>query len=69
LAIVKPVVCQNRDHLESFFHHICKERPQETLAEGVILRDPKAWYFKSDSFLKKKVTYYNLPMIDSREAI
>jgi hypothetical protein len=47
--------CQSRDHFNKFFHELCNERPKETRAEGIVLRDPSAWYFKNDAFFKKKV--------------
>jgi hypothetical protein len=55
LSIVNPIPCNNTEHLTSFFNSICKERPQETRAEGVVLRDPTAWYYQPSSFHTKRV--------------
>jgi hypothetical protein len=63
VSIVKPVQCQHRDHFNSFFNEICRDRPKELQAEGVVLRDPTAWYFKTDSFFKKKVEVSCMPLI------
>jgi ATP-dependent DNA ligase len=51
LSVVKPIVCSNRDHMEAFFKQICKNQ----YAEGIILRDPTAWYYKRNFFLKKEL--------------
>jgi hypothetical protein len=55
LSVVKPVVCSSRDSMKEFYYQVCQERPVDSRAEGVILRDPTAWYFKQNSFLKIKV--------------
>jgi hypothetical protein len=49
------VTCKSPTHLKSFFDEACNNRPLESCAEGVVLRDPTAWYFKRDSFWKKEV--------------
>jgi hypothetical protein len=56
LKVVSPIECKGRDHLNSFFNEICVNRPYAQRGEGVVLRDPKAWYFKEGSFLKKEVS-------------
>jgi hypothetical protein len=52
LQVITPLTCQSRDHFEEF----CSQKAKEQ-AEGVIVRNPKAWYFKKDSFFKKKASY------------
>jgi hypothetical protein len=55
ITVVKPTECQSEDHMASFFNQICQDRPEDKRGEGVVLRDPTAWYFKKDSFFKKEV--------------
>jgi ATP-dependent DNA ligase len=50
LAVVEPVVCKDKNHFQNFYNEMCTAS-----TEGVVLRDPKAWYFKQDSFFKKDV--------------
>jgi hypothetical protein len=51
------VECQNRQHFEAFV-----EQMRSQGSEGVILRDPKAWYFKPDAFFKKDLLESTLVM-------
>jgi hypothetical protein len=53
LSVVEAVKCTSRDHFNRFFNSITKERE----GEGVILRDPKAWYYQKNSFYHKQVRY------------
>ena len=55
LSIIKPVVCSSKEHANAYFNQLCKDRPKEQRAEGIILRDPTAWYYKRNSFFKKEV--------------
>jgi ATP-dependent DNA ligase len=55
ITVASPVQCKGRDHLESFFDEICKDRPAYRCAEGVVIRDPKAWYYEKNSFFEKQV--------------
>jgi ATP-dependent DNA ligase len=52
LQVVSPMRCENAQHLDAFFHEI-----RSRGGEGVILRNPKSWYFQKDSFLKKEVRW------------
>jgi hypothetical protein len=56
LSVVKPILCHSRDHLMEYYNQICKERPMDKRAEGVVLRDPNAWYFKADAFFTLNVS-------------
>jgi hypothetical protein len=56
LRVVSPIVCQGREHFSSFLNEICEKRPIDQRGEGVILRDPRSWYFKKDSFFHKNVS-------------
>jgi hypothetical protein len=38
----------------NYFNEICNTRPKETRAEGIVLRDPKAWYYEKNAFLTKE---------------
>jgi hypothetical protein len=53
LSVVEPITCQNRDHLEQYFSQLCISQPTEKRAEGVVLRDPTAWYYKRNTFFTK----------------
>jgi hypothetical protein len=55
LAVVEPIVCQGREHLEKYFHQQCINPEAKKYAEGIVLRDPNAWYFKKYAFFTKKV--------------
>jgi hypothetical protein len=55
LTLVKPVICQSRDHFNRFFNKLCVERPLDVRAEGIVLRDPNAWYFQRNTFFQKEV--------------
>jgi hypothetical protein len=50
LSVVSPVICTNSQRVDEFYAEI-KNRS----GEGIVLRDPKAWYFAKDSFLSEKV--------------
>jgi hypothetical protein len=50
LSVVNPLTCEGPNHLSSFFDTMIKKG-----AEGVVLRNPNAWYFKEQSFFKKEV--------------
>jgi hypothetical protein len=52
LLAVQPVQCQSSKHFAAFFDQMCKEQN----AEGIVLRNPEAWYFRNNSFFIKKVT-------------
>ena len=54
LEVVSPIVCQGRQHLETYFNKLCLT-PKSPQSEGVILRNPSSWYFEKNSFLKKEV--------------
>jgi hypothetical protein len=56
LTLVTTTICQDRKHAESFFDRLCKERSVDTRAEGIVLRDPSAWYYQANAFFSKKVT-------------
>jgi hypothetical protein len=51
LQIVKPITCKGKDHAEQYFQQVC----QSQATDGIVLRDPSAWYYKKDSFFCKKV--------------
>jgi hypothetical protein len=57
LQVVQAVTCLNREHLDAFYTKICQERPTDKYADGVVIRDPAAWYYKANSFFIKKVKY------------
>jgi hypothetical protein len=57
LSLVTSITCQSRDHLQRYFVESCQEQPIERRAEGVVLRDPSAWYYKENSFFTKKVSH------------
>jgi hypothetical protein len=63
LSLVKPTKCESEYHLESIFNTMCVEQPPEKRAEGIVLRDPNAWYFMPGSFLTKKVSVYKSNLI------
>jgi hypothetical protein len=46
--------------MNKYFNQMCIDKPEEARAEGIILRDPMAWYFKSNSFFKKEVTNFSV---------
>jgi hypothetical protein len=52
LKVVSSTPCQNARHFEQFFSDTAKDGK----AEGIILRDPQAWYYKHNSFFKKTVS-------------
>jgi hypothetical protein len=54
--VVKPIVCKDKDHFTRVFNTLGVDRGNGTRPEGVVVRDPNAWYYKSDSFYTKKVT-------------
>jgi len=49
LNVVSPVICEGREHFLNEFKNISK------FSEGIILRNPKAWYFEKDGFFKKDI--------------
>jgi hypothetical protein len=55
LAVVDPVMCTDRQHFDRFFNEVCQNRPVIQRGEGIVLRDPNAWYFQKDSFFVKEV--------------
>jgi hypothetical protein len=55
LSVIKPIKFTSRSHLDHFFYETCTDRPEDKRGEGIVLRDPTAWYFKKDSFFKKEV--------------
>jgi DNA ligase-1 len=50
ISIVTPIPCKSRSHLEEFFTQLSAKG-----SEGVIVRNPTATYFESNSFYKKTV--------------
>jgi DNA ligase-1 len=52
LKVAAFVECKDKQHMNTFFAEVCAKG-----AEGIVLRDPSAWYFKPESFLKKTVLY------------
>jgi hypothetical protein len=59
LSVIQTTMCQGKDHMQAFFQQLCIERPIERQANGIVLRDPAAWYFQSNAFFTQKVTNYN----------
>jgi len=47
LSVVSFIQCRDKLHFEEYFKKNCE------FSEGVILRDPNAWYFSVDSFFQK----------------
>jgi ATP-dependent DNA ligase len=50
LSVVKPIIFQSKAHLNTFFNQI-----RSSSGEGIILRDPNAWYYQRNAFLSLKV--------------
>ena len=56
LKVVNPIKCQSEQHFDEFFQQCTKDGK----SEGIVLRDPKAWYYESNSFFTKKVRLVRL---------
>jgi hypothetical protein len=50
LTVVNTVQCNEREDFGRLF-----DKLRDRQAEGIVLRDPNAWYFKQDSFFTKSV--------------
>jgi hypothetical protein len=55
ISLVKPITCQSRTHLEEVFNDLFNSNEK---AQGIVVRDPKAWYFQPNTFYTKNVSYY-----------
>jgi hypothetical protein len=47
VSLVKPTLCNSRQHFNDYF--------KQSSSNGIILRNPTAWYFEKNSFFKKQV--------------
>jgi hypothetical protein len=66
LSLVPFKICKSRQDLDNYFTSICKDRPTERQAEGIVLKDPTAWYFKVNSFFTREVCIIQLYLTSLR---
>jgi hypothetical protein len=54
LEVVNTIECSGPRHLQSFFEDTTIHRTVNERGQGIIVRNPKAWYFEKDSFYKRE---------------